>query len=60
MTQGFTHTINEVRTLKTLTGYLDIIIKQANKGGIIIVQNRRYYVQEVRRLLSDLNLLKFA
>lgn len=41
--------------LKALAQNKDIIIKTADKGGGIVIQNRNAYAKEAHRLLSDSN-----
>lgn len=46
---------DESKALKDLEINNDIIIKQADKGGSLVVQNRADYLREAWRLLSDSN-----
>lgn len=43
----------EKQALKDLTVNKDIIVKQADKGGSLVLQNRSDYIKEGYRLLSD-------
>lgn len=43
---------SEHSALKSLSSNSDIIIKQADKGGGIVLQNREHYLREASRLLS--------
>lgn len=45
----------EKTALKQLTNNPDIVVKTADKGGGIVIQNRQDYLAEARRLLSDSN-----
>lgn len=44
---------HEKQALNDLTNNKQIIIKQADKGGSIVVQNRDDYLKEAHRLLAD-------
>lgn len=46
-------TVAETRALDSLIYATDIVIKSADKGGGIVVQNRDDYIAEAYRLLSD-------
>lgn len=43
----------EKLVIKSLKNAEDIVIKQADKGGGIVILSRETYIQEVHRLLSD-------
>lgn len=45
----------EWQALKDLTTNRDIIVKQADKGGSLVVQDRLDYLREAHRLLSDVD-----
>ena len=51
------HNLNKVQkqALKTLKDNRDIVIKQADKGGGTVIQNRDDYIKEGERQLSDKN-----
>lgn len=46
-------TSKELRALKTLTQNNNLIIKTADKGGEIVIQNRLDCIQEADCLLAD-------
>lgn len=48
-------TPQEVSSLNNLTKNTSIIIKSADKGGSIVIQNQDTYLNEAHRLLSDTN-----
>ena len=48
-------TIEERQALKDLSGDDDIVIKPADKGGKVVVMNRKDYKQECERNLEDKN-----
>ena len=45
----------EFEALKTLSNNKDIIIKKADKGSAVVIQNRTDYIQEGLRQLNDKN-----
>lgn len=49
------HNLNprERLALKALASNHDLIVKQTNKGGGVVIQNRSDYIKKVERLLSD-------
>lgn len=53
-------TLAEKRALKALTNNYDMVIKCADKGGGIVVQNRTDFVSEALRLLSTKTYIKLS
>lgn len=45
----------EIKSLDSLMHNTEIVIKAADKGGGIVIQNREVYVAEAHRLLADTN-----
>ena len=46
-------TQDEQKTLENLRGYVDIIIKQADKGSAVVVMDREVYIHEAMGQLTD-------
>ena len=48
-------TFRQEKALNSLLHRDDLVVKQADKGGAIVVMTREHYVNEARRQLSDTN-----
>ena len=48
----------EIRAIQHLKDNKDIIIKEADKGGSVIVMNRKFYEEEINNHLNDTNTYK--
>ena len=46
---------NEIIAINTLRNNTNIIIKEADKGGIVVIMDKNYYVHKINSTLSDLN-----
>ncbi|KAJ1166382.1 hypothetical protein NDU88_006786 [Pleurodeles waltl] len=55
--KNFVHNITgpEQKALHSLTNMINIIIKEADKGGNIVVMNKLDYIGEIDCLLKDTN-----
>ena len=47
-------TQDEQKALENLRGYVDIIIKQADKGSAVVVMDREVYIHEAIGQLNDM------